>query len=202
MKILRYDDYPVAPWKNGQGVTRDITRLSLDGTGRAGVTGFIWRLSLADVGQSGAFSEFDGYDRTITLLDGNGFTLNFEDGKTKTLDVRYAPYDFDGGAPLFCDLIDGPCRDFNLIVKRGSASARWRVHDLATPLVLEPQTNTTHLIFCLYGCVNISAADGGRHTLNAWDNAEPGTGETVTLTADTDTPSRLFHASITVASSL
>ncbi len=197
MKILRYDDYPVVPWKNGQGVTRDIMTLPLDNTDDTGTTGFIWRLSLADVGQSGAFSEFHGYERTITLLDGSGFTLNFEAGHSKILDTPYAPYDFDGGAALFCDLIDGPCRDFNLMVKRDTATAKWRVHDLAAPLALDPQTSATNLIFCLHGHAHITPAGGKRHTLNKWDSAELSAHETVSLTADT--PSKIFHASITVA---
>ncbi len=191
MKILRYDDYPVAPWKNGQGVTRDIVKLAPE------ETGFIWRLSLADVGQSGAFSEFDGCDRTITLLDGAGFTLNFEDRTEKTLDTPYEPYDFDGGAPLFCSLLDGPCRDFNLMVERHRASAQWHVHDPIDPLILEPQSGATRLIFCLQGHAWLETQNGGRETMKQWDSAVLDAGDTVTLTTDAETASKLFYAFIT-----
>jgi len=196
LNILRYEDYPVTPWKNGQGITRDIMKHAPDDDG------FIWRLSLADVGQSGAFSEFGGYDRTITLLDGEGFSLNFDDGTSKTIDAPFAPYDFDGGATLFCELIGGPCRDVNLMVSKNRAMAEWRVHDLATPVFMEKKTDAAQLLFCLSGSVCMELPGEAPHALNQWDSALLGDDGAVEVSAstngDTTAPSLLFHAAITV----
>lgn len=177
------------------GVTRDIARACMDGID------FSWRLSLADVGQSGAFSEFDGYDRTITLLDGEGFSLNFEDGRQKIMDAPYVPYDFDGGSPLCCNLLGGPSRDLNLIIHREAARATWKVDDLDVPLTQGPLTRgarpqATQLIFCLQGRAHLRTSQGERHTLDRWDSVELDGGTTISLTADPDTPTKIFSATI------
>ena len=70
LKVLRAEDYPRMPWKNGGGSTEEITRDA--GTG---LDGFGWRLSIADIGESGGFSTFAGYERVITVLQGDGMTL-------------------------------------------------------------------------------------------------------------------------------
>ncbi|NQV45207.1 MAG: HutD family protein [Rhodospirillales bacterium] len=177
------------------GVTREVARLCRDGID------FAWRLSLADVGTSGAFSEFDGYDRTITLLDGEGFSLNFEDGRQKIMDTPYVPYDFDGGAPLCCNLLGGPSRDLNLIIHREEAQATCTVDNLDAPLTLGPLTlgtraQATQLIFCLQGRTHLKSSQGEHHVLDRWDSMELDAGTTISLTADPDSPPKIFHATI------
>ena len=57
------------PWRNGLGTTTEIAaEPSADGR-------FHWRLSIADVAQSGPFSSFEGYDRTIAVVAGAGMRL-------------------------------------------------------------------------------------------------------------------------------
>jgi environmental stress-induced protein Ves len=114
MKIqhLSSKDYQRMPWKNGQGSTTQlVSAAATDG-------GFDWRLSIAEVGQSGPFSDFSGYDRTITLIEGQGMVLTFNGSMERRIDKTFAPLPFDGGWQTDCRLIDGPLRDFNLMVSR------------------------------------------------------------------------------------
>jgi len=181
MNILRYDDYPVVPWKNGQGITRDIIRSPKN------TEAFDWGLSLADLERSAPFSAFDGYDRTITLIDGNGFTLTFEDGHSQTLDTPFQPYDFDGGAALQCDLIDGPSRVFNLKVRHASAKATWQVHDLSTPVTIDGTAQSTQVLFCLGGTTSVTTPSNETEYLNRWDCGIITDGGTMTLGTTPDT---------------
>jgi hypothetical protein len=104
--------YERMPWKNGQGSTTQlISDPAPDG-------GFNWRLSIAEVGQSGPFSDFTGYDRIITLIDGNGMVLTFNGSMERRIDQRFEPLPFNGNWQTECRLIDGPLRDFNLMVAR------------------------------------------------------------------------------------
>jgi len=105
-------DYQRMPWKNGQGSTTQL----ISAANAAG--GFDWRLSIAEVGQSGPFSDFSGYDRVITLIEGAGMVLTFNSGMQRRIDQAFSPLPFDGGWQTDCTLIDGPLRDFNLMVAK------------------------------------------------------------------------------------
>jgi hypothetical protein len=117
-------DYKVMSWKNGGGTTTELM-VEPDGT----AAGYEWRLSIADVAQSGPFSNFSGYDRAIMLVDGAGFNLEFDQAPAQSLTRSFDPVRFDGGWQTNCTLIDGPVRDFNLIVRHGTP-ALLEVHRL------------------------------------------------------------------------
>ena len=117
LKVLRAVDYPRMPWKNGGGSTEEITRDA--GTG---LDGFGWRLSIADIGESGGFSTFAGYQRVITVLQGEGMTLTVDGQDTRPL-LPLDPFAFSGESQVSCTLLGGAIRDFNLIY----APQRYRV---------------------------------------------------------------------------
>ncbi|MEB0044742.1 MULTISPECIES: HutD family protein [unclassified Pseudomonas] len=121
LKVLRAEDYPRMPWKNGGGSTEEITR----DTG-TGLDGFGWRLSIADIAESGGFSTFAGYERVITVLQGEGMTLCVDDRDTRPL-LALDPFAFSGESQVSCSLLDGPIRDFNLIYapQRYRARLQW-----------------------------------------------------------------------------
>ncbi len=104
-------------WKNGQGMTREIAREPGEGD-------FLWRLSIAEVAASGDFSLFPGYDRTITLIEGAGMRLAFEEAPEKAILKRFEPFDFSGDWHCRCTLAGGPVRDFNLMVDRECARGK------------------------------------------------------------------------------
>ena len=115
-RLLRAADYPVMPWKNGAGSTREILRDAGDG-----LEGFGWRLSIADVGAPGPFSAFSGYQRVITVLEGEGMRLTVDGEPSRELRALDA-FAFDGASAVDCELLGGAIRDFNLIY----APARYR----------------------------------------------------------------------------
>jgi environmental stress-induced protein Ves len=121
LKVLRAVDYPRMPWKNGGGSTEEITR-----DAGAGLDGFGWRLSIADIGESGGFSTFAGYQRIITVLQGDGMTLSVDGRITRSL-LPLDPFAFSGESKVACRLLGGPIRDFNLIYapQRYSARLQW-----------------------------------------------------------------------------
>lgn len=106
MKILRCGNLVEVPWKNGGGTTREIA------SGRMGDQ-TVWRLSRADVVQDGAFSNFAGLVRVLTVVSGSGMELEFPD---ETLDAEpWDPVRFDGGLNVHSRLKDGPLTDLNLM---------------------------------------------------------------------------------------
>jgi hypothetical protein len=121
LKVLRAKDYPRMPWKNGGGSTEEITR-----DASTGLEGFGWRLSIADIGESGGFSTFAGYERVITVLQGDGMTLSVDGQATRPL-LPIDPFAFSGESQVSCTLLGGPIRDFNLIYapQRYSARLQW-----------------------------------------------------------------------------
>ncbi|BCG27468.1 hypothetical protein TUM18999_56590 [Pseudomonas tohonis] len=121
-QVLRAVDYPRMPWKNGAGSTQEILR-----DGGADLEGFGWRLSIADVGQPGPFSAFTGYQRVITVLEGDGMRLVVDGRPSRELKPGDA-FAFDGGSCVQCELLGGPIRDFNLIYapQRFGARLQWQ----------------------------------------------------------------------------
>ena len=110
--ILPASGYRSMAWKNGQGITHEIAREPARGES------FLWRLSIAEVAADGDFSLFPGCDRTITLIQGPGMELDFDEAPAKRIDRPFMPFDFAGDWHCRCRLIDGPIRDFNLIHDR------------------------------------------------------------------------------------
>lgn len=109
LQVLRAGDYLRMPWKNGGGSTEEITRDA--GTG---LEGFGWRLSIADIEASGGFSSFAGYQRIITVLQGDGMRLTVDGHDSRPL-VPFDAFAFSGESRVGCALLGGPIRDFNLI---------------------------------------------------------------------------------------
>jgi environmental stress-induced protein Ves len=134
-RTLKKTEYRPMPWRNGGGVTTEIV------VGREGLASddprFVYRVSIADVASDGPFSRFDGYDRHIMLLEGQGMTLDA--GPHGTIDLREClrPRSFSGDWDVRGTLVGGPVRDYNVIVDRARASATLAVHTLDAPLVMK-----------------------------------------------------------------
>ena len=189
MRVLRAANYRAAPWKNSLGTTREILRYP------PGAADFVYRLSLADVTESCDFSAFPGYDRIITLIDGDGFELQFADGRTHALTTPHVPFRFDGGAPVSCAVAGGPSRDLNLMVRRDAAKVESGILTVVGRLVLPPVPGATRLIVVLTEA--ITARSGGQTAeLGRWDTAcMDATGAPADETICTSAGSALlFHA--------
>ncbi|MDR5856762.1 HutD family protein [Caballeronia sp. LZ062] len=151
------------PWKNGGGITREIAA----GPPGASLDAFAWRLSIADVSSDGAFSVFPGVDRVLVLLDGVGMRLAEAGGREHRLDQPLAMARFAGETPISASLINGPTRDFNVMVRRDRARTSVCVrragrHELA-------RAHELTFVYCARGRVSIACADGSRAVLDVGD---------------------------------
>ena len=134
MQLLRAQDYPRMPWKNGGGFTEEITRDNGEG-----LEGFGWRLSIADIEASGGFSLFSGYQRIITVLQGDGMQLLVDDQATRPL-LPFDAFAFSGDSKVDCTLLGGAIRDFNLIYAPQRYRARLQWFDGASRLFSSAET--------------------------------------------------------------
>ncbi len=157
MRLIRPSEHRVMPWKNGFGTTTEIAIEPPD----ADVGGrFRWRLSIADVQRSGPFSAFPGYERTIMVIAGHGMDLAIADQPARRLDRLFAPFVFSGDSTAECRLLDGPIRDFNLMVERSSLRSRLQVMYLdATPHRLDLASGDW-IIHCFDGVIEIALGAG------------------------------------------
>jgi hypothetical protein len=113
MRLLRFHELPVSPWRNGGGVTREVAALGgPDGD-------FLWRLSIATVNADGPFSTFTGIDRTIAVLAGRGMELQLPD-RTVSLSTRSEPFAFAGEEPVHARVLEGETTDLNAMTRRGT----------------------------------------------------------------------------------
>ncbi|MEO9078582.1 MAG: HutD family protein [Rhodanobacter sp.] len=157
--IIRLQDRPSQPWKNGLGRTRELAIYP----SAASSDDFLWRVSIAEVDSDAPFSVFPGIDRQIALLDGDGFTMTLDDERTHALTRPLVPFGFPGEAEVRITLTGGRTRDFNLMIRRNRARGdvlAW--HGSATHL-LDP---TVVLVFCVHG--TIDTVEGQLHEGDAW----------------------------------
>ena len=157
--------YRSMAWKNGQGVTHEIAREPATGDS------FLWRLSIADVAADGDFSLFPGCDRTITLIQGAGMELDFDEAPAKRIDRHFMPFDFAGDWHCRGRLIEGPIRDFNLIVDRSRVRAETLVLRLREAPVEADIADGRIFVYCGEG--QLSA---GGFTAEAGDTFDLGPG--------------------------
>ena len=158
MRRLGPADYRVMPWKNGGGST---TELLIHPPGATLDGGFLWRLSRADVAVSGPFSRFPGVDRTLMLLTGHGLDLDHGEHGRQRLEGPFLPVSFSGDWATSGTLLDGPCRDFNVLSARGKVRHQLEVLTVEGPRPL-PGADLL-LVYCLRGRAEVrgvSLAEG------------------------------------------
>jgi environmental stress-induced protein Ves len=129
IKHLNMADYKKMLWKNGAGYTVELAR-----SGGESLDAFDWRISMADVKTSGEFSKFNGMQRILTVLEGQGIVLSIDDDIQQLNTLQSAQ--FSGDSHTSCELTDGPIRDFNLIYNPEKYDARfhWLVDSIISDL--------------------------------------------------------------------
>lgn len=122
-KLITKEHFTISPWKNGAGVTAEI---AIDPPGSKFIDGtFNWRISSARIESETPFSQFNGYDRLLTVLSGDGLLLNSEE---------LGPFEifaFSGEERFECSLIDSPVEDLGIIFKRSNYQCKMQILDLA-----------------------------------------------------------------------
>jgi environmental stress-induced protein Ves len=162
MNLIRAAALVPKPWKNGGGVTREI---DAEPKG-APLDAFIWRLSIANVDTPGAFSTFAGIDRTLVLLEGAGMHLHEANGRVHALDAPLAMASFAGETQIDATLVDGPTRDFNVMVRRDRARATVQAHRDESRFALADDIT---IIFCVQGEIALTLDGEARCMLQAND---------------------------------
>ena len=103
-----------APWKNGGGST---TELAIAPPG-ASLDKFDWRISLATICADGPFSQFNGVDRSLALVDGPGVFLEIDEEGRFALDEDAPLVEFAGESHVMATLAGAPSTDFNVMTRR------------------------------------------------------------------------------------
>ena len=109
LRLVRLDDAPPQPWRNGGGVTRELL---------AWPDAADWqlRISVADIERDGPFSRFPGVTRWFCVLQGDGVHLAVG-GTPHRLRPGDAPLVFSGEAETEAWLSGGATRDLNLMLR-------------------------------------------------------------------------------------
>jgi environmental stress-induced protein Ves len=173
LAVVRRADHRVMPWRNGLGTTREIA-VRPDPPGAR----FAWRLSIATVAAPAPFSAFEGYDRTITVIDGAGMVLDV-DGVRHRLG-RHEPFAFTGEATVSCTPIDGPIHDFNVMTDRAQHRATVEIVTPVAPRRFDV-TNATRIVVGLEGRITVARDGAPTIVLDPWDAAILAPGEAMTL---------------------
>jgi len=127
--LLGPDDYRTMPWANGRGSTLEYIAETHDG-------GLLWRVSKARVVEDGPFSRLPGIDRTIMLVSGPGFCLDFEGEASMDVRQRFDPVSFSGDWQASASGVAAPCQDLNVMTRRGLATASVTVHRSSAQTIL------------------------------------------------------------------
>ncbi|AEG10759.1 HutD-family protein [Shewanella baltica BA175] len=136
-QLIRYQDCPSTPWKNGGGSTKQL----LISPATADLTEFDYRLSIASISSNGPFSLFNGIDRQLVILEGDGVELSIDShegekqindlggeerilGDTDTTEYKRltpinSPFCFAGETSITSQLLGSNVIDFNVMTKRG-----------------------------------------------------------------------------------
>lgn len=131
---LTFATRTLSRWVNGAGRKADID------SGPGWMAGFAW------LDADAPFSDLSGQDRTITLLDGPSFTLEFAPPHPAlVVRSRHVPSRFDGGWPTHCRIL-GPCLVLNAISARGQWRHEVRVLTAPTRLPAQPATTVGFLV--------------------------------------------------------
>jgi environmental stress-induced protein Ves len=141
---LTAEDYQQVPLKHQRWTTRDVA-VAAPGDRP------LWRVGLTRILQDCDFSHFDRMDRTIMMIDGLGFELDFGGNGTALLDRRYNPVEFRGEWATRCRLVSGPVEVINVITDRRRASHQVSVMALGMNERLRDFKGEATLIFCLVG---------------------------------------------------
>lgn len=152
LHTLRCDQVTPQRWRNGAGFTRELLVWPDAADGQL-------RISVADIDTDAPFSSFPGVDRWFAVVEGAGVVLQLPDG-AHAVAGDAAPLHFAGEAAPGCTLIDGPTRDLNLMVRRGSGRATMQRAE--SGVVFAPRQGLRALFVADTATLQIDGADAQR----------------------------------------
>ncbi len=185
LRVLDAAGYRRMPWKNGRGETTEVAVFPAG----AGLDDFDWRVSMARVATAGPFSRFEGIDRTLCLLEGDGIDLAIAGRGAVRITTESGPFVFPGDVETEGMLVGGPILDLNVMSRRGRSRHAVRALRPEGTTALECIARTM-LVLAHGGACRVECP-GGTADLNALDCAllEKASGP---LRLDGDTGARVF----------
>ncbi len=148
MNLIRRGALIVSPWRNGAGRKADIA------------TGAGWLIGFAFLDEDAPFSDYAGHDRTITLVEGPGFTLAGEERDLGVTEIGQ-PAAFDGGWRVACRIHGGACVVLNAMTER----AHWRhnvtVHHGGGTIAADPAGAVADVLVVLRGEIRLGDVAAG-----------------------------------------
>lgn len=149
--VIPANEYRRERWRNGMGWTREILRRSLVPPAGQPQDDWDWRLSIAEIERDSAFSTFEGVDRELVLLSGNGVRLRFEDGECHELPPPHGRLRFAGERAVAGELLDGLTHDFNLMWRRDRVGASLWHRPLVGSMVIFVEPGTAWAVYLIAG---------------------------------------------------
>jgi uncharacterized protein len=116
VRVVRYQQVPSTPWKNGRGLTRQLAIHPHHAT----ADDFEWRVSVAQLEQSAEFSAYPGIDRCLAVLEGE-LLLQRDSCAPLALTRDSRPVQFSGDTLSSGQVLRGPVLDLNLMYR----ATRW-----------------------------------------------------------------------------
>ncbi|WP_162244237.1 MULTISPECIES: HutD family protein [unclassified Rhizobium] len=142
MNFLRAEDQRLVPWKNGCGVTREVAVYSDKGMGPE----FLWRVSIAIVNKDGPFSIFEGVDRTIAVMHGDGIILH-SGGNSVSLTPTSEPHAFKGELPVEASVMESQTTDLNVMSRRECFDHSMERLVLKNTVAIDGEADETLIVF-------------------------------------------------------
>lgn len=156
MRLIKSLEYDLMPWKNGLGKTREIVSQLVG-------SDLVWRLSLAVVEGDGPFSSFDGFERILTVVRGEGMLLQGSEQEYEA--SPFLPVSFPGGEKVFGVCRSTPIENFNLIFNPDLVEAE--VHILGASEIADFSGKASGIT--AVHVLNGQVACDGAHVLEAED---------------------------------
>lgn len=171
---LKASNHRRMPWKNGGGETVEIAVFPEN----AALGDFDWRVSMATVATDGPFSIFEGIDRTLSILTGDGMSLAIDGREPVLLTTASEPLAFAADVAVSATLPGSAITDLNVMTRRG------RLTHSVERLAVEGAKNVnvqpgTLLLLCRDG--SIACGHAGEETALERDDA-------VLFQIDSETP--------------
>lgn len=157
MRILRTADYAPLPWKNGLGVS-SVMAADPPASGYDTVN---WQVGKTEFGIDCPFSSLPGMDRQFMLLAGDGVELHCIDIVTgvdirRAVDSPFVPFAFRGDWQTTCRMLGEPVQVFNVMTRRGKATARISLPRWTGSLYCEQRPGETVLAVLLEGGAQVA----------------------------------------------
>jgi uncharacterized protein len=185
--IFRYADYRRMRWKNGLGETAEVAISPYGAT----IESFAWRISIARVDSSGPFSQYNGVDRTLCVLSGNGLRLrNVAASCEVDLLQETPPFSFSGETEISAELIEGTVFDFNVMSSRDRCQHSVRRLGLGPAVPSHEGVSEAFLVASSAG--HVVTVNGVPVVLGAFDSCRLGVRWTVDVLALAAPPGSLL----------